>query len=352
MKKRQFCIITAVLTMAFLSGCGGAAKKEFGYATEDMAYNGKFDGAYMETAPSVAWGEREYATTIDTVTSDKVSYKPSGNNTGATEVTDKTVMEKNGESNRKVIKSASLEVQTLEFDSFIAALENKIAFYEAYKESASTSGNNIYYTSNRFANYRIRVPEDKLDEFLSAVGTIGTVISTSYNEEDITLQYVDIESRLKTLYAERDKLLQLLEEAKYVGDTIELVNRLSNVTYEIENYTSRLRTYDNKITYSTVNISVREVERVTPTVPEAPKTVWQRISIGFKDNLKDIGDGIANFFVWFVTYIVNIIFWCAVIVVAIVLIKKKFASNKRRAQERRNKTEDINTDERNMGNKE
>ena len=86
----------------------------------------------------------------------------------------------------------------------------------------------------------------------------------------------------------------LVEKADKMEDIIVIYERISDVTYEIESYESRMRTYDDQIAYSTVNISVEEVERETQVVEE---TAWQEIVRRLGENLEDIGDSFKEFFI-------------------------------------------------------
>ena len=225
---------------------------------------------------------------------------------------------------RKVIKTANLNLQTLDFNEFQNALDAKIAESGAYLQYADVSGTD-YYGGRKSANYTIRVPEANLNFFLAGVEGIATVVNKTVGEEDVTLSYVDTETRIKTLEIEQERLLALLEKADDLEYIIKLEQRLSEVRYNIESYKSQLRTYDDKITYSTVRIYVYEVARVQEKEPE---TLWERISNGFKNTMYDISEGAQNFLVWFIINIPYIVFWCAVIVVAVVVLKKKHAKRK------------------------
>jgi len=225
---------------------------------------------------------------------------------------------------RKVIKTANLNLQTLDFDAFQAALDAKIAEASAYLQYANVSGTD-YYGGRKNANYTIRVPEANLNFFLDGMAGIATVVNKTLGEEDVTLTYVDTETRIKTLQIEQERLLALLEKADDLEYIIKLEQRLSEVRYNIESYQAKLRTYDDKITYSTVHVSVYEVTRVQEKQPE---TLWERISNGFAETMYDISNGAQNFLVWFVVNIPYLVFWSVVIVILVVVLKKKNAKRK------------------------
>ena len=93
---------------------------------------------------------------------------------------------------------------------------------------------------------------------------------------------------------------------------------------------SQLRTYDNKIDYSTVYLSVDEVERYTPG---DDISTGERIREGFLDSLRGVGNGFENFGIWFVINLPYLIVWAVLIVAAIfIFCKIRKHTAKRRAK--------------------
>ena len=240
---------------------------------------------------------------------------------------------------RKVIRTATLNLQTLDFDVFSAALEEKMAAAGAYLQYANVSGNKD--SGRRSADYTIRVPESSLDAFLTGIEGIATVTNKTLGEQDVTLDYVDMESHVKTLEIEQERLLALLEKAENLDSIIKLEERLSEVRYRIESYQSKLRTYDDRIAYSTVHIYIYEVTRVAE---KAPATLWERIRNGWKNTMYDITDGAEDFVVWFVVNLPYLVFWAAVIVVLVVVFKKKRAKRKAKKLEKQREKNETELD--------
>ena len=65
--------------------------------------------------------------------------------------------------------------------------------------------------------------------------------------ENVTLQYVSTESRVKALETEQTRLLELLENAETMEDLLTIEARLTDVRWELENYASQLRVLDNQV---------------------------------------------------------------------------------------------------------
>ena len=112
--------------------------------------------------------------------------------------------------------------------------------------------------------------------------------------------------------------MELLENAESMEDIIVIESRLSEVRYQIESMESQLRTFDNQVDYSTVHISVEEVEHYTPQ-PE--KTTWERIKSGFGENVYRVTNGIKNFAIEFVIAIPILLVWVVVIAVGVILVR-------------------------------
>lgn len=79
---------------------------------------------------------------------------------------------------------------------------------------------------------------------------------------------------------------------------------------------------DNQVQYSTVYLNISEVKELTPIEVEE-ETAWQRISEGFMDSLRSIGHGLAEFGIWFLIHIPQLVIWAAVIAVIVLLVRKR-----------------------------
>lgn len=226
-------------------------------------------------------------------------------------------------SGRKLIKTVNISAETEDFDTLVPNLQKQVEALGGYIESISVYDVGSYYVEEqhvkqRCANLTARVPKEKLDGFLVQVGEQTNVTNRSENVEDVTLQYVDLESHKKALLTEQDRLLTLLGQAESVEDIIAIEGRLSEVRYQLESMESQLRTYDNRIDYSTVYLNIDEVRKYS-----APQTAtaWERIQSGFSKSIEDIGFGIRNFAIGLVINIPYIIFWGVIIVVAVLVFR-------------------------------
>lgn len=324
-KRKKISVVALLISMTMILAFAGCGKKS---EAMDIAYESDWnaskdfgfskDGMVMSDAIPSAVNKSSYASV-------------SGSDYSSEKIADVS---------RKTIKTMSMSVQTTDFDQFIEQLEANIKLANGYSEYANTytSASGIGY---KVANYTIRIPRNNLDQFASKIGDLGTVTSKTASEDDITLQYVDTESRVKAYEIEQERLLALLEKADSISDIMEIEDRLSDVRYRLESYASRLRTYDNQVDYSTLTLEVREVMHVEIT---AEKTTGERIGSGFVNSLSNIGNTFKNIFVWLIISLPHIVVLGAI---GVGIWRLVVVISRRSAKKRVNmkKEQNINIDE-------
>ena len=180
----------------------------------------------------------------------------------------------------------------------------------------------------------IRIPADQADNFVQQISGESNIVSSSETVQDVTLQYVDTESRIQALETERDRLLELLEQAESLEDILKIEQRLTEVRYALESYTSQMRTLENQVTYATIHLNISEVQEYTPVAEE---TVWQRIAGGFMDSLKGVGDGAVELMIWILANSPYLAVYGAILFLITRIVRKR--RNNRRAIKEEPKTE-------------
>ncbi len=208
---------------------------------------------------------------------------------------------------RKLIRRISMDAETEDLDALLEGLTQHIAALGGYVESRSIY-NGSSYSGRRYrtANLVIRIPAAQLDSFVQRMGESSNIVSTNETSDDVTLQYVDTQSRLKVLRTEEERLLQFLAEAASVSEMLEVEKRLTEVQASIESLTAQLKTYDNLVDYGTVTLSISEVTVYTPT--QEP-TVWQTIKEAFVNSLAGlgkIGKGLLVFCLGYSPYLLTV----------------------------------------------
>lgn len=291
MKKRFFAFMLALLMLS-LTACGSSAKATNAPMAAESAMDAYADYDYSyERAEEAAAMKEQPASNGSTL--------PAG---------------------RKWIITGNMETETDDLDAALSAIREKITALGGYIENQN-SYNGSTYNGRRYrnSNLTVRIPADRLDAFTDAVQGCVNVVSSSRDAQDVTLTYVDTESRIAALRTEQSRLMELLAQADNMSDLLEIEARLTDVNYELERYSSKLRTLDNQIDYATISLFISEVKEYTPV--EEPG-FFQRIRQGFTSNLQDLWETLQDLAVFVITNIPALILWGLVIFGVVKLAKK------------------------------
>ena len=308
MKRKVEAFFIAVMLVMMTAGCGNSSKM----AVKDRA--------------TVSSGEEldgEYSCDTD--------------ETADTGVTSENGLEAQVENGRKLIRTVSLSLETKEFDSVLTNLSTKTTELGGYIETSSVNGNSYSHHSTRYASYVIRIPANKLNEFVEVVSELGNVTQKNESVEDVTLRYIDVESHKKALETEQERLLELLSKAENMEEILTIESKLSDIRYEIENYESQLKTMDNQIDYSTVSVYVDEVERVTDT---GEKGFFEEIKERFGNSLYVVARGIRGLVIGILGSL-PILIVCGGVIAVVVIVVRKILKKRNMRKEDRTQNNDI-----------
>lgn len=308
MKRKVEAFLIAVMLVMMTAGCGNSSKM----AVKDRA-----------TVSSGAELDGEYSWDTD--------------ETADTGVTSENGLEAQVENGRKLIRTVSLSLETKEFDSVLTNLSTKTTELGGYIETSSVNGNSYSHHSTRYASYVIRIPVNKLNEFVEVVSELGNVTQKNESVEDVTLRYIDVESHKKALETEQERLLELLSKAENMEEILTIESKLSDIRYEIENYESQLKTMDNQIDYSTVSVYVDEVERVTDT---GEKGFFEEIKERFGNSLYVVARGIRGLVIGILGSL-PILIVCGGVIAVVVIVVRKILKKRNMRKEDRTQNNDI-----------
>lgn len=308
---RHIAVIAAVLAVVLLVGVIGVpamfavTRKS---ATDEMAAYGSVsdrNDSFGEYAESVAVDTSDYKYTAASATA-----RTSEEDAAAAALP----------ADRKLIRDAELNVETKTYDQFMTDVNKQVAALHGYVQSTDAGTN---YSGSRYSTMVLRIPADSLDAFLQFVAEAGTVTYESTSVQDVTDDYIDIESRIAALETEQQTLLDLLKKAEDLTDTLEIQDRLSEVRGSLESYKGRMKALESKIAYSAVTIRLEEVERITP--PEG-KTFFEQVRANLSDNLYSIGQGFRSFAIGFLSGMPYILLWLVfigvIVLVAVLIVRR------------------------------
>ena len=329
MKMKKLTALALSLLMLFsLCACGSSAKTQ----SAESAYYSEASYAPVP-APAAAYGA---AYEMDAAPeeaafgmSNAAVRREAGDEAGA------DVPESNPE---KIIYSADATVETTEFDKCTEDLEALLAECGGFVEASSVNGSNYYDTargnvSRRTASYTLRIPSDRFGGLMDSLSTLGSVPYTHMYTENVTSQYYDVQARLKALQAQETRLVEMLEIAETVEDIITIEDKLSDVRYRIDALQSNLNNWDRRVSYSTLNLTVKEVQVYTPETP-VHISYGQRLVRAFTGALKNVGVFFQDLLVFLVSALPALAILALLFFVCRPLLKKWFAKGKERRARR------------------
>lgn len=265
MKKTITILLALTLTLT-LAGCGRSASSGNSFYKADQA-------APAEAAE--AYWEGDYVTNESAYTT--ASY-------GGEAVPARR--------EAKLIYTASMELETTEFDQAVAALDDLVAESKGYYEDRS-----VRQGGYRYGSFTVRVPAAAYDEFCRQAGELCHLLYANASAQDISDSYYDTDSRLQSARAKLARLQELLAKAENMQDIITIESAISDTQWEIDNLSGTLRDYDSLVDYATVNIELREVYQLSDAV-QAPLTFGQKLAGSFTSGLRSVGSALEDFAMW------------------------------------------------------
>ena len=329
---RHIMLTSAVflaLASASLTGCGAASASSYKAETA-AAYDTSAGMPASLYKSSTSFSNNAEAETYAAAGNHEAALEDSSTDSGSAELSQEAVLSQEVSNpatdpartsdeatpvERKLIRNVSMHLETREFDALTKSISDAVTFFGGYMEQSDVSGNSLYWSDQ------------------------GNVTYKNESVQDVTLQYTDITSRKKTLQMEQDRLWELLEKAESIDAVIALEARLSEVRYQLESIESQLRTLDNQIVYSTVYLSIQEVQVLTSTDPD---TIPVRIQKGLSRSLNTLKISSIDFLVWFISSLPILAVFAVLVFIAVIILKKPLKRRKTRKQKGMDKTESTN----------
>lgn len=309
MKRQKIWVYGAAAVMGLsLIGCSGGSASE-SRAEKNMVANGARNVEEDVAADDAMDATEEYAN-MDMVAETEEAE-------GA-ETKEAPKAEKSEADQQKLIRTITLRTETKQFDTLQNTIQNKVEECNGYIESSEMNGSGED-AGDRSASYTIRIPEEHVDDFLKTTEKNTHILYRAEDTEDVTLDYVDTKTHIESLRVEQEALLAMLEKATKLSDIYSIQSELTDVRYQIESYESQLRTMDNKVNYTTIYLSVSEVEKETPT--EEP-TYLEEVKERAKDTVDGTIQALRSFSLWLISAVPGLILLALLILLGRIIWKK------------------------------
>ncbi len=261
-----------IIATLILSACASAR------SSEPMSLAG---GAAAPSAP-------ESAPAMDVAEQSTVSNSGSGASSAPVE--------------RIVIKNADLVI-------VVSDVEGRMKNIQVMAEQMGgfVVSSNLYqsYTNNSVqvpeAQIVIRVPAEKLDDALNQIKKdIVEVQTETRSGQDVTAEYVDLQSRLKNYEAAEAQLSEILKTTTNTEDVVSIFNQLVYYREQIELVKGQIKYYDEAAALSAVSVRIVAEETVQPVV--IGKWEPKGVALEAVQDLIDFTKGFVNFLIRFVIY--------------------------------------------------
>ena len=159
---------------------------------------------------------------------------------------------------KKIIKNGRLGIRVNELNETKLQVDALIAKYNGYYANENLI--NSDYESSFDLN--IRIPASHFEKFISELETgKGEILYKSIAAQDVTAQYIDLETRLESKRSYLTRYKEILKQAKTIKDILEIEEMIRNLQEEIESTEGHLRYLSDQVSYSTLNLNLsKEVE--------------------------------------------------------------------------------------------
>lgn len=303
MKKNIPVVLMLTVILVLLSACGGARSEE-SVAPLDFEEERAMYAEPMMEAPAEMDAEMAYE-----AGSPNSSSLPSD----SLLTTDRLII-RNGEINMEVDDTR----QTSEaIKAIVGGLSDGGAFVLSAKEYGST------VEGNPQINMTIRIPAEAFDNVMEQIaGMARNVLSRTESADDVTEEYYDLENRLDSLEAARQRLLDIMENADTTEDLLQAEQQLTQRETEIESLKGRMKYLSQSSQLSRITITLQPYKLSQPI-----DTSWKPL-ISMREALDDLIDGVKGFIDFLIYFIIAVAPWLALFGYVIWQVIKYFRRRK------------------------
>ncbi|SHF94824.1 DUF4349 domain-containing protein [Ornithinibacillus halophilus] len=203
------------------------------------------------------------------------------------------------QSDRKIIYTAYLDIVVKDYQQSINQIQNQVTDYGGYVVESNTNRNDENEMTS--GSMTVRIPQDHFQKFIQIVedGSYN-VLESSTSGQDVTEEYVDLESRLKSKRVVEERLLSFMEEAEKTEDLLTISNDLAKVQGEIEEILGRMKYLDNRTDLATVTIRIQENNVSLTSINDGDLNTWDKTKQQFLKSINSIITFFSSLFIFIV----------------------------------------------------
>lgn len=234
---------------------------------------------------------------------------------------------------RKIIKNGNISLKVKDVQGRINDITVMTEQMGGYVENSSVNdipiavktvpeGVAAKEDTTKIGSITIKVPADKFESTFQSLLTMGEVQNQSTNSNDITKEYMDLESRMNNLKIQEKTYQDLLAKTQNVEEILKVENEINRLRTEIDIMQGDLKRWNDQVEYSTIYVNLTEVKEAELEKVDT-SSVWQRARQGLINTVNNMKNGIAWLFVFIVSSLPYIFVLGAGSIFAIYLIRKR-----------------------------
>jgi hypothetical protein len=166
---------------------------------------------------------------------------------------------------RMVIRTAQLTVQVQDVESALAHARAVASQAGGFVSASNTHVERVDDQDRMVADLTLQVRSDSADSAMSDLRALGKVTSETSGSQDVTDEYVDLDSNLRNLQASETAILKLMDKATQISDVLSLQRELTNVRGQIERIQGRKKYLERRTDMATITLALR----LPPATPSA-----------------------------------------------------------------------------------
>ena len=172
-----------------------------------------------------------------------------------------------------------------------------------------------------YARLTILVPAAQYEPAMARLRDLGLKVEhESANSQDVTEEYVDLESRLRALQAKEAQLTKLMDQAEDTEAVLAVYEQLSATQVEIEQVKGRMSYLEKLSAMATITVNLNPEQPEAPVIEEGwrPGSTLRSAARALVNTLK----GLGNVIIWGIVFLLPILLVIAVpILVAFLLFR-------------------------------
>ncbi|ROI04678.1 MULTISPECIES: DUF4349 domain-containing protein [unclassified Chryseobacterium] len=154
---------------------------------------------------------------------------------------------------RKIIKNGDMRIQVSDIKKSQILINEILKSNNAYIQKEEFQNSDI----NENLELTIRVPHKNFDSLINSFSNgIGSVLSKNISSDDVTEEYTDVSIKLANKKIYLEKYRDMLKSAATTKDMLEIQEKIRALEDEIDVAEGRLRFIDDRVKYSTLNLSL------------------------------------------------------------------------------------------------